>query len=206
MKNVIRKLVCLVIVFSLVAPIDWGQASKAATTPATISVDSLSFAKKFDARDTIEIKFNVKKYDKNCYDYYYCKIMDENGSTVASSSGSVSELSLGTTNLTLFWDSTYEPHKIGKYSVRYYTTHDEGGTEYFYVSTASGKCGPALTWSLNESGTLEVSGTGLMNNFDHSSDQPWYAQDDIISNIVINNGVMRFRRYLICFLFHYPDL
>ena len=45
----------------------------------------------------------------------------------------------------------------------------------FTVSAASGTCGENLTWTLNDSGTLTISGTGDMYNYSSSSKAPWYT-------------------------------
>ena len=53
------------------------------------------------------------------------------------------------------------------------------------AEVASGKCGDNLTWSLDENGTLTISGTGKM--YDHLI--PWYGDRDKITKLVLNNGV-----------------
>ena len=51
------------------------------------------------------------------------------------------------------------------------------------------KCGVNLTWKL-ENGTLTISGTGKMKDYDiWNNDLPWYNQRDSIKHIVIENGV-----------------
>ncbi|MBQ7436712.1 MAG: leucine-rich repeat protein [Oscillospiraceae bacterium] len=49
---------------------------------------------------------------------------------------------------------------------------------------ASGTCGDNLTWSLDENGTLTISGTGAMDD-----GQEWYDQSGDIKSVVIENGV-----------------
>ena len=59
------------------------------------------------------------------------------------------------------------------------------------AAAASGKCGANLTWVLDGSGTLTISGSGDMWNWIYGQDyggSPWYFNQDI-TNIVINNGV-----------------
>lgn len=59
----------------------------------------------------------------------------------------------------------------------------------FTVSAAdSGKCGDNLTWTLDESGTLTVSGTGKMTDYGFSN-QPWAKQSDKIISVKIDSGV-----------------
>ncbi len=51
----------------------------------------------------------------------------------------------------------------------------------------SGTCGTNLTWTLFDSGTLTISGTGAMT--DYSSYAPWYSSRDIIKTVVMTNDV-----------------
>jgi len=56
--------------------------------------------------------------------------------------------------------------------------------------TASGTCGENLTWTLDSEGTLTISGTGAMANYDtYSSTAPWYNQRRSIFSVVIEEGV-----------------
>ena len=52
----------------------------------------------------------------------------------------------------------------------------------------SGTCGEHLTWSLSEDGTLTISGTGEMENYDNSESFPKWDRD-LVQNIVIESGV-----------------
>lgn len=52
----------------------------------------------------------------------------------------------------------------------------------------SGTCGENLTWTLDDSGTLTISGTGAMNEYDSWRDSPFDYNDDITS-VVIEEGV-----------------
>ncbi|MCR5472477.1 MAG: leucine-rich repeat domain-containing protein [Prevotella sp.] len=52
-----------------------------------------------------------------------------------------------------------------------------------------GTCGTGVTWDLTD-GTLTISGTGAMYNYDDSDNKaPWYSNKDDIDEIVIENGV-----------------
>ena len=55
----------------------------------------------------------------------------------------------------------------------------------------SGECGTNVTWTLDEEGTLTVSGTGAMANYSGTPDHysPWYDSRSEIKQIVIANGV-----------------
>ncbi len=54
---------------------------------------------------------------------------------------------------------------------------------------ASGKCGDNLTWTLDENGTLTISGTGEMYNYEYDSTAPWSNHSDEIKSVVIESGV-----------------
>ena len=53
----------------------------------------------------------------------------------------------------------------------------------------SGTCGDDLRWTLDSNGTLTISGTGTMDNYDdYSSTAPWYDYRADIRKLVINSG------------------
>ena len=54
-------------------------------------------------------------------------------------------------------------------------------------STKSGTCGDNLTWILSN-GTLTISGTGAMANYEHST-APWYVYWPSILSVIISDGV-----------------
>lgn len=61
---------------------------------------------------------------------------------------------------------------------------------------ASGTCGTNLTWTLGTTGTLTISGSGAMSNFDSNNygsyyfyKAPWKAYNSIIKKVVIESGV-----------------
>ena len=58
----------------------------------------------------------------------------------------------------------------------------------FAVTGSIGTCGENLTWVL-ENGTLIISGTGEMKNYDSSSPAPWIASGDEIHSVIVNSGV-----------------
>ena len=55
-------------------------------------------------------------------------------------------------------------------------------------AAASGICGENLTWTLDAAGTLTVSGTGAMKDYNYKG-APWYQSRDSIKAVVIENGV-----------------
>ncbi len=55
-------------------------------------------------------------------------------------------------------------------------------------AASSGTCGENLTWTLDDNGTLTISGTGAMTNYSSSS-APWYVNRGSIKTVVIKDGV-----------------
>ena len=47
------------------------------------------------------------------------------------------------------------------------------------ATVKSGTCGTNLTWTLDDTGTLTISGTGYMRNYD-DDDPPWYDYTDSV--------------------------
>jgi hypothetical protein len=72
------------------------------------------------------------------------------------------------------------------------------------VATAatSGTCGDNLTWTLDDDGTLTISGTGEMWNWYRSdfnyTASPWYGSRGDIKKAVIKNGVTSIGEYAFC--------
>ena len=56
------------------------------------------------------------------------------------------------------------------------------------ATVASGKCGDNVSWVLSDSGTLTISGNGLMYNFS-DKESPWYSYRTKIKTAVLKEGV-----------------
>ncbi|MBQ7005055.1 MAG: leucine-rich repeat domain-containing protein [Clostridia bacterium] len=54
---------------------------------------------------------------------------------------------------------------------------------------ANGTCGENLVWTLDSEGTLTITGTGDMEEFDHISHVPWSHEKDTVKKVIINSGV-----------------
>ncbi|MBO5395545.1 MAG: leucine-rich repeat domain-containing protein [Clostridia bacterium] len=54
---------------------------------------------------------------------------------------------------------------------------------------ANGTCGENLVWTLDNEGTLTISGTGDMEEFGHISRVPWFNEKDTVKKVIINSGV-----------------
>ena len=55
--------------------------------------------------------------------------------------------------------------------------------------TVGGKCGNNLTWILDDNGTLTISGSGAMADYNSLGDQPWAKQRNSINKVVIGDKV-----------------
>lgn len=55
-------------------------------------------------------------------------------------------------------------------------------------TVASGECGDNLAWTLDDQGTLTVSGTGPIPSYDYRS-TPWYDYRNQVMAVIIENGV-----------------
>ena len=56
------------------------------------------------------------------------------------------------------------------------------------ATVASGDCGDNLTWTLDDKGTLTISGTGAMRNYDWNG-SPWFSRSSSVKTVVIGSGV-----------------
>ena len=63
--------------------------------------------------------------------------------------------------------------------------------------TASGSCGENLTWTL-DNGVLTISGTGAMSNWSSESSVPWFSYREIISQIILQEGLTGIGKYAFC--------
>lgn len=59
----------------------------------------------------------------------------------------------------------------------------------FAYEVASGTCGDNLTWTLGETGTLIISGTGKMEEYSQKAAAPWEAYKILIKTVEIKSGV-----------------
>ncbi len=60
---------------------------------------------------------------------------------------------------------------------------------------ASGNCGTGICWSLDENGLLDISGSGVMNQFSANTGSPWSSYRAQIKKIVISQGVRNIGSY-----------
>ncbi len=68
------------------------------------------------------------------------------------------------------------------------------GTESVYEIVVSGHCGAEgkennVTWSLDCNGTLTISGSGAIADYEKSNNVPWCDKKSDIKTIVINEGI-----------------
>ena len=53
----------------------------------------------------------------------------------------------------------------------------------------SGECGENLTWTLDDNGTLTISGEGAMTDWSDFFNAPWYSSRSSIKHVIIGNSV-----------------
>ncbi len=61
------------------------------------------------------------------------------------------------------------------------------------AAASNGTCGENLTWTLDDEGTLTISGTGKMKT--SFSDIPWKSSKSSIKSVIVNNGVTSIGEY-----------
>lgn len=59
----------------------------------------------------------------------------------------------------------------------------------------NGTCGKNLQWTLNDKGTMTISGTGNMKSYTAEEDVPWHTHRNKIKKLVIKNGVNTISNY-----------
>ena len=64
-----------------------------------------------------------------------------------------------------------------------------------FAADAGGTCGESLTWTLDSSGVLTVSGTGRMAEWSSKNEVPWYRSRAEISKAVLEEGVTNIGGY-----------
>lgn len=83
-------------------------------------------------------------------------------------------------------DITWVPLNEGNHSY-------EDGICVYCGATIGGTCGNNLTWTLDDSGTLTISGTGEMYRYDE--DAPWLGYQNSITTLVVEEGVTSIGSY-----------
>ena len=58
------------------------------------------------------------------------------------------------------------------------------------TTVAEGTCGEDLTWVLDSTGLLSISGTGDMDDYTSTS-MPWYQHSGSITSLKLNEGITR---------------
>ncbi|MCD7831442.1 MAG: leucine-rich repeat protein, partial [Firmicutes bacterium] len=71
---------------------------------------------------------------------------------------------------------------------------DYGGSITWLTVLESGICGDEMTWTLTSDGTLTISGTGEMYDFDEET-APWYLYRESITTVVFEDGVTSIGMY-----------
>ena len=67
-------------------------------------------------------------------------------------------------------------------------TEAETGTVKFYQTATGGLCGRNLTWSLDNSNKLTISGSGTMWNWSRDETVPWFSFRGELTGVMLNKG------------------
>lgn len=59
----------------------------------------------------------------------------------------------------------------------------------------SGTCGDTATWTLTKDGTLTISGTGAVYDYNRTSPAPWYTYRNVIKQVIVEESVERLGAY-----------
>ncbi len=74
------------------------------------------------------------------------------------------------------------------------------------VILLSGTCGDGLTWEVSQGGTLTISGTGAIPDYDNTDDVPWTAARSGITEIVLEEGVTGIGIFAFCYFSALPAI
>ena len=137
--------------------------------------------------DTPYSACNPQSFSYTTSKYYTTSLGD--GQVWIFSAGNLNDTSVGTTDATGS-ASVIETGYSTRQWITKFNTVDRTATAYRITKAAlaSGTCGENLTWVLEENGTLTISGTGAMNEWEESWETPWYSYQDNIKTVVIKMG------------------
>ena len=167
-----------------------------------ISIDPSFPDSVFDANEEIQIPLTVKRFlSNNTKDFlskYYCDVYGPRGTRISNNYGYLSDMTAPTLNWTIFDRDT--PRDFGTYTVKYYTSNNEGGTCYFHVNSISGTFGAGLKWSYDgATQELKISGSGSI----PTDNLPWRDYEESIRTIIIEEGITSVGEYT---FWKYPNL
>lgn len=97
------------------------------------------------------------------------------------------------------------PEKPAEESVTAESAEESGETEPLNTAS-SGTCGENLTWTLDDEGTLTISGSGDMADYSATSEVPWASDTDAIKSVVIEDGVTSIANYAFCYCYYMTDI
>ena len=134
--------------------------------------------------DSLEITFSSDTETESRRDFIY--ILDANNNQIKKESGT-----------TLAGKTITVPGNIVKIKLTTDSSVQENGFTVTNIKVnaaqtstiiANGTCGENLTWTLDNTGALTISGTGKMANYGYAT-APWYNNCSKIKSVVIENGV-----------------
>ena len=107
----------------------------------------------------------------------------------------------GNYNKTVHWGRTLSKEEVERANylfTRYPENYDPSNDSANNEPSANGTDG-SLNWTLTKGGTLTISGTGAMDNFEASGKRPtWEQYNNSINTIIIENGITNISDYAFC--------
>ena len=74
------------------------------------------------------------------------------------------------------------------------------------ADTISGTCGENLNWTLDDEGTLTISGSGAMASYQYATDSPWASLTSSIKTLIIEDGVTSIGNRAFCSLTQFTSI
>jgi hypothetical protein len=74
--------------------------------------------------------------------------------------------------------------------------------EYVPVVVDSGNCGDSASWTLYDTDTLEISGSGAMTNYVTQADAPWDAYRSSVKNVIIGKDITSIGANTFCHMYN----
>jgi len=87
--------------------------------------------------------------------------------------------------------------QAGREFTVYYVVKEDSSAVAWLVpeQSYSGTCGENLTWKLDDTGVLTISGTGAMAEYTNTSQPSWSQYKSLISDVVVSEGVTSISNY-----------
>ena len=193
MKKTLKMILTTCLLLLAVCGASLSVSAKTTYFKGLISIDPSFPDSTFDANEQINFPFTVTCYPSNQASYFlskcFCDVYGPNNKLVSSADHYLSNLAstiMGPSTAKWTPFDNHTPRDFGEYTVKYYTSNDDGGSFHFYVTTASGNFGTGLKWIYdNATQELRISGSGSIPR----DNLPWRNYESSIKSIIIEEGI-----------------